>query len=125
MPLRSPSSWPSALLVLILSACAAEAAAPIESVDAAKPSASPMGALEQPTTPEYQATVMSSQQVGRYHYLELALADGGRRWAVITSDPPRVGAAVRTHVFGTRTDFDSPRLKRRFAHLDFATIERI
>lgn len=125
MPLRSPPVWPSALLVMILSACAAEAPAPIQSVDAAKASASPMGALEQPTTPEYEGTVVSSQQVGRYHYLEVALVDGGRRWAVITSDPPAVGAAVRTRVFGTRTDFDSPRLHRRFAQLDFATIERI
>ncbi|MBL8944859.1 MAG: hypothetical protein JNK45_16980 [Myxococcales bacterium] len=124
MLLRSPRAWLSTLLV-ILSACAAEAPAPVESVAAAAPATSPMGALERPTTPAYQGTILSTQKVGRYHYLELALADGERRWAVTTSEPPSIGAAVRTHVFGTRTDFDSPRLKRRFARLDFATVERI
>lgn len=105
----------AALLFVGLSAC-----------DDTRPAAgSPLAALEQPAQTQYEATVVACLPAGDYSYLELALADGERRWAVISSERPAVGAAVRTRVFGTRTHFDSRRLKRSFDRLDFAAIEPI
>lgn len=106
----------AALLLVCLPAC--DDAAPT-------PAGSPIAALEQPTRTQYDATVLACLPAGDYNYLELALADGERRWAVISSERPPVGAAVRTRVFGTRTHFDSRRLKRSFDRLDFAAIEPI
>lgn len=92
---------------------------------AEEPASSPLAALERPARTEYEATVLDCLPAGGYSYLELALADGERRWAVIASERPAVGAAVRARVHGTRTHFDSRRLKRSFDRLDFATIETI
>lgn len=95
--------------------------APVPTVTAAPP---PIAELAAPTLREYSGTVVARLVAGDYTYLEIAVADA-RRWAVTTGAGAAVGDAVRAQVFGTRVDFESPRLRRRFAQLDFASVEAI
>ncbi|MBK6918769.1 MAG: hypothetical protein IPH07_15355 [Deltaproteobacteria bacterium] len=74
---------------------------------------------------EYDATVVASLAAGEYSYVELepAASQGERRWAVTLGEQPPVGALVHARVAGTKHDFESRRLQRRFERLDFAALE--
>lgn len=115
------------LLIGSLYACRSESA-PVPAPGEPAPRAAevittpPIAELSAPAVRQYSGTVVTRLPAGSYTYLEIAVADA-RRWAVTTGGGAEVGERVHAEVFGTREDFASPRLGRRFAHLDFATVE--
>lgn len=59
---------------------------------------------------------------GGYTYLDLVLADGSQHWVVVMADNvPDTGHEVDVVAMGTRTDFYSRRLGRRFDRLTFVS----
>jgi hypothetical protein len=59
---------------------------------------------------------------GSYVYLAVRDRDGELRWAVVMGAAPPLGADVALISTVRRTDFHSPRLRRDFAELHFATV---
>lgn len=118
------------IAALVLSACraaapevdAAPAAAPAthEASSTAAPAASPIGQLQAPSAAdrEIEGIVAERLAAGRYSYLRVDDV-----WIATTGDEARVGDHVRVQGFGARTDFESPRLGRRFDRLVFGLVQ--
>lgn len=85
--------------------------------------ASPMGALDSPAADEREITGVVTERLvaGRYSYLCLD-ADGTRVWIATTGAGAEVGQRVHVRSLGTRRDFESPRLGRRFDELVFGVV---
>lgn len=79
-----------------------------------------MGGLVAPTTDEKSLAGVVTERLaaGSYSYLRL---DGGD-WIATTGDPAQVGQRVQVQSFGTREDFESPRLGRRFDRVVFGIV---
>lgn len=113
------------ITALALSACQAVAVEP--QVPAAAPAAppvtgtsSPIGQLQPPTAADRQIEGVVAERLaaGRYSYLRVDDV-----WIATTDDLARVGDRVRVQGFGARTDFESPRLGRRFDRVVFGLVQ--
>lgn len=127
-----PAPWPRCIVLvglLVAAACdGARADAAADTATARTPAAmaaNPLVDLGVGESTEYDATVIASLAAGEYSYVELepAASQGERRWAVTLGEQPPVGALVHARVAGTKHDFASRRLQRRFERLDFAALE--
>ncbi len=85
--------------------------------------ASPMGTLAapEPGAAELTGTVTERLTAGSYSYLRIHDA-GDERWIATMGAGADVGARVIVRSFGTRRDFESPRLGRRFDELTFGSV---
>ena len=90
------------------------------------PSANPLLAADQAERGQrLHGHITEKLPAGGYTYLELELADGDRTWVVLmSSETPEPGDAVDVVAMGSRSDFHSRRLDRRFDHLIFASLDR-
>jgi len=122
MPKSSPTALPIWITMFVLGACNAARPLPEKPepvvVDAAP--ASPMGGLQAPSAAEkeLEGTVTERLAAGRYSYLRL----DGDAWIATSGDPAQVGQRVHVQSFGTREDFESPRLGRRFDRVVFGIV---
>ncbi len=82
-----------------------------------------MGTLEapEPGAAELTGTVTERLTAGSYSYLRIQDA-GDERWIATMGAGAEVGARVIVRSFGTRRDFESPRLGRRFDELTFGSV---
>jgi hypothetical protein len=119
MAARSPRRGSSFALFAVLAAC--DRAPPPSAVQRPAITGSPLAGVTA-VNASFVATVREVLRAGSYSYFDVELDDGSRRWAVMMGPALVVGTRVRVDVFGTRRDFDSPRLRRRFATLDFARV---
>jgi len=122
MPKSSPTALPIWITALVLGACKGVAPPPPAPVttQAVPSTTSPMGGLVAPTTDEKSLAGVVTERLaaGSYSYLRL---DGGD-WIATTGDPAQVGQRVQVQSFGTREDFESPRLGRRFDRVVFGIV---
>ncbi|MBC8070726.1 MAG: hypothetical protein IAG13_20515 [Deltaproteobacteria bacterium] len=115
---RATAAQPAASSDVGVSAAAVD---PVAAADT--PAASPFAGLRAPD-PEHASltgTVVERLSAGRYTYLQIDV-DGVGRWVATTGEGASVGQLVRVRSFGSRRDFESPRLGRRFDELVFGSV---
>ncbi len=132
-------TWLSiAILALVLAACgqrAEPAASPddVAATQGSEPAAQPASKGENPLASVdkgergklLQGRIAERLSAGSYTYLDLELSDGSHRWVVVLGrDVPAVDREIKVTAMGSRADFYSSRLGRRFDHLTFASIAK-
>lgn len=81
----------------------------------------PLLQLEQPQAPRVlTGTVAEVVPAGSYFYARLVTPSGEPCWLASLGERPPLGRSVFARVLGTRHDFFSRRLGRRFATVHFA-----
>ncbi len=78
--------------------------------------------------PTYRATVKQVLRAGSYRYLLLDGAPGGapgQAWVVVMGQDAAPGERVEATLWAQLDDFSSPKLGRRFAPLQLATITSV
>jgi hypothetical protein len=122
MPKSSPTALPIWITALVLGACKGVAPPSPEpaAIEAPPPATSPMGGLVKPAEGEssFDGVVTERLDAGRYSYLHLDRGD----WIATTGDPAQVGERVQVQSFGSRENFESPRLGRRFDRVVFGIV---
>lgn len=114
------------LLAVLLLGC--QPASPRQHETAAavvsKPAGSPLTGLETPTADarELSGVVAERLAAGSYSYLRIE-GEQGSHWIATTGPGAELGEHVRVRSMGTRHDFESPRLGRRFDELVFGFVE--
>lgn len=93
-------------LVLVVTACTSK---------------NPLLAAE-PADESFSGTVVTRLPAGGYTYLELERTGGRRTWVVTMSEAPLEGSTVTVTAYARAVDFESRRLRRRFAALLFAAV---
>lgn len=97
-------------------------------VGAAEPGASnPLGELVPPAPGEesLEGVVAQHLPAGGYTYLRIEPERGEPRWVVTMRRDVGPGDRVRVDSLGSRHDFYSRRLDRRFAELVFGVVEKL
>lgn len=130
LPRRSTAAVPIWLVAVVMAACqnlaSPEPSAVVEAPTAAALSGgphSPLAGLEAPVAGHREWTGIVAEQLsaGRYRYLRVD-EQGTSHWVATTGVGPNVGERVHVRSYGTRHDFDSTRLGRRFDELVFGSV---
>ena len=126
-------AWGAALaLVGVATACDPVASPPMPAEPVASPSAdegsvhaSPLGGLVPPAPGEERLVGVVAEHLpaGGYTYLWVEPEQGDSRWVVTMRRDVGAGDRVRVDSLGSRHDFYSRRLDRRFAELVFGVVE--
>lgn len=87
--------------------------------------AGPPTDLTAPTAEEarFSGTVTEHLPAGGYHYLRIETDEGPTRWVVTMGGTAKAGSRVDVTSMGSRRDFYSRRLDRRFDEVAFATVK--
>lgn len=95
------------------------------SADGGSVHASPLGALVPPAPGEERLVGVVAERLpaGGYTYLWIEPEHGDSRWVVTMRRDVGAGDRVRVDSLGSRHDFYSRRLDRRFAELVFGVVE--
>jgi hypothetical protein len=92
----------------------------------AGPVQNPLLQLERPQSPRVlTGTVAEVLPAGTYFYARLVVPSGEPCWIAGLGERPQPGRSVSARVLGTRRDFFSRRLGRRFATLHFAWLRTL
>ncbi|MEZ4446391.1 MAG: hypothetical protein R3B72_45350 [Polyangiaceae bacterium] len=75
-----------------------------------------------PPEGNFEGQVRERLDAGSYTYLLVGTDAGAEEWVVTLGKGANVGAQVAIKSMGTRRDFESARLKRRFDRLVFAIV---
>lgn len=132
-----PRSW-LVLVTLALLALGCSPAPAARTREPAKPKnrvttgiahgASPLDKLTTPSLADqtFEGEVREVLPAGPYVYLAIVRADGDDAWVTtLKRAAPLVGARVRVKSFGSRRDFYSKRLDKRFDTLSFGIVHAI